>query len=151
MSVKKVNREQSEGRRLALQVLFQADVQGPEFLIEQLPRFIAEQTSDVEIRRVATRYANGTWDYRDTADQWICRLVPKWSLSRMAPVDRNVMRMALWELTHVPETPPKVVLDEAINIAREFSTQDSASFVNGVLDAALKEHLAIIAPATSGG
>lgn len=149
MSVKKVNREQSEGRRLALQVLFQADVQGPEFLIEQLPRFIAEQTTDTLVREIATRYAAGTWDYRETADRWISRLVPKWSVSRMAPVDRNVIRMAMWELSHVPETPSKVVLDEAINIAREFSTQDSASFVNGVLDAALKEHLALIAPAAA--
>ncbi len=150
MTAKKANREQSEGRRLALQALFQADVQGTDFLVEQLSRFIAEQTTDTNVREIAVRYASGAWDYRETADQWMSRLVPKWSISRMAPVDRNVIRLAMWELSHVPQTPPKVVLDEAINIAREFSTQDSASFVNGVLDAALKEHMALISPAATG-
>ncbi|NNM88686.1 MAG: hypothetical protein HKL95_09220, partial [Phycisphaerae bacterium] len=54
---------------------------------------------------------------------------------------RNILRLAAWELTSRDDVPPKVVLDEAINLAREFSTDESAAFINGVLDAALKDYL----------
>jgi transcription antitermination factor NusB len=143
----------SEARRIALQALYQAEVQGSDFILSMLPQFVAQQTEDNSTREMASAMSIGAWDYRATADEWVSRLMPHWSLSRLATVDRNVIRLALWELAQRPQTPPKVVLDEAINMAREFSTQDSASFINGVLDAALKEHLALTRPSgsTAGG
>jgi N utilization substance protein B len=133
----------STSRRVALQAIYQAEVQGDVFIAQMLPEFINQATDDNDVRQLATLMACGAWDYHDEADQWAGRLIPRWTLSRLAAVDRNILRLALWELTHQPNTPGKVVLDEAINMAREYSTEDSSGFINGVLDAALKQHSAL--------
>ena len=80
-----------------------------------------------------------TWEQRETIDPWIERLAPQWPPRRQPLVDRNLIRLAVWELTNT-QTPPKVVIDEAIELAKQFSTEHSPAFVNGVLDAVLKEH-----------
>lgn len=67
-------------------------------------------------------------------DKRIQKTATNWSLERMAAVDRNILRLAAFELLHHPETPPKVVIDESIEIARKYSTEDSTRFINGVLD-----------------
>ena len=134
-------KQQKLARKIALQALFQADVQGPDFVAEMLPQFIAGATEDVDVRELATGMALGAWDYHETADRWMAQFSQSWSISRMPRVDRNILRLAAWELTSRAGVPPKVVLDEAINLAREFSTEESASFINGVLDAALKDFL----------
>ncbi len=136
-----VFQQQKSARKIALQALFQADVQGPDFLAEILPQFIAGATEDIDVRELATSMVLGAWGYHETADQWITQFSPRWSISRMPTVDRNILRLAAWELTNRADVPPKVVLDEAINLAREFSTDESAAFINGVLDAALKDYL----------
>lgn len=134
--------ERSQARRLALQALYQVDVQGPEFLDHSLSDFIAESTNDPKIREIAWFMAKSTWIFHETADVTFGRLAKDWSVHRMATVDRNILRLAAWELLNYSATPPKVVLDEAINLAKEFSTADSPAFINGLLDALLKEHLA---------
>jgi transcription antitermination factor NusB len=135
-----INEKRSASRRIALQAIYQAEVQGDSFMAQMLPTFINQTTDDNDVRQVSTLMACGAWDYRNDADAWAGRLIPHWTLTRLAAVDRNILRLALWELTHQPQTPGKVVLDEAINMAKEFSTEDSSSFINGVLDAALKQH-----------
>jgi len=72
------------------------------------------------------------------ADEQISRLAKNWDVDRLAAVDHVILRMALVELEYLPETPVKVVLNEAIELAKKFSTSESASFVNGVLDAYVK-------------
>lgn len=101
---------------------------------------------DEAIRRSALEMASGAWDQRASIDVQIERLAPQWPPRRQPGVDRNLIRLAVWELTNT-DTPPKVVLDEAIELAKKFSTEQSPSFVNGVLDAVLREHQAI----TKGG
>jgi N utilization substance protein B len=133
--------QQKSARKIALQALFQADMQGPDFLADILPQFIAGATEDVDVRELATSMVLGAWGYHETADQWMIQFSPRWTISRMPAVDRNILRLAAWELTSRGDVPPKVVLDEAINLAREFSTDESAAFINGVLDAALKDYL----------
>lgn len=137
-----MNYERSQARRIALQGLYQLDVQGEPFLIDGLQAFISETTEDPSIREIAYFMAKSAWAYRESADQWIGRIASKWPVYRMATVDRNILRLAAWELVNYPDTPPKVVLDEAINIGKEYSTADSGNFINGILDAILKEHLA---------
>ncbi|MGH2507517.1 MAG: transcription antitermination factor NusB, partial [Ktedonobacteraceae bacterium] len=66
-----------------------------------------------------------------------------WRLERMAAVDRNILRLGLYELLHSPEIPHPVVLDEALELARRFSTMDSVSFINGILDGILKSRAGI--------
>ena len=107
---------------------------------------VMEQGSaDPAVRRQATESAEGAWNQRQTIDAQLERLAPQWPPRRQPSVDRNILRMAVWELTNT-QTPPKVVLDEAIEMAKIFSTEQSAAFVNGVLDAVLREHLALISP-----
>lgn len=98
--------------------------------------------ADDEIRRDALSFAQGTWDQREMIDQRLERLAPHWPPRRQPAVDRNLLRLAVWELTNTP-TPPKVIIDEAIELSKAFSTSQSAGFINGVLDAVLKEHLAL--------
>jgi len=134
--------ERTQARRIALQGLYQLDVQGEDFLISGLLDFVNETSDDPAVRELGYFMAKSAWAFHATADAWFGRLAEKWPVYRMATVDRNILRLATWELINYPQTPPKVVLDEAINLAKEFSTADSASFINGLLDAILKEHLA---------
>ena len=112
--------ERSEARRIALQGLYQLDVQGEPFLVDGLQGFIDQASDDPKIREIAYFMAKGAWAYRPTADEWLGRIADKWPIYRMAVVDRNILRLAVWELVNYPQTPPKVVLDEAIDIGKEF-------------------------------
>ena len=133
--------ERSEARRVALQALYQLDVQGDGYLVEGVQGFIDQATEVPRVREMAYFMAKSAWAFRVTADEWLGRIAPQWPVYRMAVVDRNVLRLAMWELVNYPGTPPKVVLDEAIRLGKEFSTAESGSFVNGIMDAVLKEHV----------
>lgn len=94
--------------------------------------------ADEDVRSYARHMAEGVWETRESIDRWIDRLAPQWPVKRQPAVDRTILRLAVWELTNTV-TPPKVVLDEAIELAKEYSTENSGSFVNGVLDTVLRE------------
>lgn len=79
-----------------------------------------------------------TMQHRDWADEQIAKLSEHWDINRIAAIDRTILQMALVELEHVPDTPVKVVLNEAIELARKFSTSESPGFVNGILDGYVK-------------
>ena len=128
-------------RELALQLLFLWDAHG-ERDEEMTQQAVRDGTSDVNLRTRAMQLAGAAWEHRQIADAWIERLAPQWPPRRQPGVDRNLLRLGVWELTHAP-TPPKVVIDEAIELAKQFSTEQSAAFVNGVLDAVLKERQAL--------
>ena len=78
--------------------------------------------------------------HREAIDALLEKTVEHWSLARLALIDKLVLRIGVAELLHLPETPPKVVIDEAVEIAKKFSTEKSGSFVNGVLDRIWKSH-----------
>ena len=124
-----------------MQILFLWDTQQERN--EDLARTV-DPTPDEDpvTRRQAIDMADGTWNQRQSIDQWVERLAPQWPPRRQPPVDRNILRLGIWELTNT-DTPPKVVLDEAIEMARQFSTEQSPAFVNGVLDAVLRENKAL--------
>lgn len=124
-----------------MQVLFLWDTHGQNDL-NMAQQVITDGSESEEIRSSALAMASGAWDQRDSADRWVERLAPQWPPRRQPAVDRNLLRLAIWELTNLP-TPPKVVIDEAIELAKQFSTEQSAAFINGVLDTILKEHLAL--------
>ena len=111
--------------------------------IESARQIVTEGTPDEAVRQAALKMADGTWDQHEAIDKWVERLAPQWPPRRQPAVDRNLLRLAVWELTNA-DTPPKVVLDEAIELAKEFSTEQSPSFVNGVLDAVLKERQSLM-------
>jgi N utilization substance protein B len=132
-----------KSRELALQILFvwDANAARDEALAAQVARDAAD--ADDSTRRQAMAMADAAWANRAVADEWVERLAPQWPPRRQPGVDRNVLRLAVWELTGA-QTPPKVVIDEAIELAREFSTEQSPAFVNGVLDAVLREVRALV-------
>jgi N utilization substance protein B len=125
-------------RELAMQALFLWDTNG-ERDIDLARRIVEEGTDDSTVRQAALDMAAGTWDQRQVIDQRIERVAPQWPPRRQPGVDRNLIRLAVWELTNA-DTPPKVVIDEAIELAKKFSTEQSPAFINGVLDAVLKEN-----------
>jgi N utilization substance protein B len=90
------------------------------------------------LRDFTKRLVSGTLEHRDALDALISRQADHWRLMRMPIVDRNILRMALFELLHEPETPRPVVIDEALEIAKRFSTPRSSQFINGILDGVLK-------------
>ncbi|HXE54099.1 MAG TPA: transcription antitermination factor NusB [Tepidisphaeraceae bacterium] len=128
-------------RELAMQSLFLWDTNG-ERDVDLARPIVEEGTDDAEIRQSALEMAAGAWDQREIIDQRVERVAPQWPPRRQPAVDRNLIRLAVWELTNT-DTPPKVVLDEAIELAKKFSTEQSPAFINGVLDAVLKEHQAL--------
>ena len=129
-----------KSRELAMQVLFSWDTHG-EANPDMAGRIVTDGSDDAAVRRRALDMASAAWEARETIDQWVVRLAPQWPTRRQPGVDRALIRLAVWELTR-SDTPPKVVLDEAIEMAKQFSTEHSPAFVNGVLDAVLKEHQA---------
>ena len=122
-----------------MQVLFLWDTNGENDPL--LAAQVAADDRDVtdEMRRDALRLATDAWGARESSDSWIARLAPQWPPKRQPGVDRSILRLAVHELTS-GQTPPKVVIDEAIELAKSFSTEQSPGFVNAVLDSVLKEH-----------
>ena len=90
--------------------------------------------ADREVVEFAARLVEGTIAHRDAIDQRLQSVTRNWDLRRMAVVDRNVLRMAVFELLHCADVPPKVAINEAIEIGKKFSTANSGGFVNGILD-----------------
>lgn len=125
-----------------MQVLFVWDTNtsSDAALAEQV---IRDGSDDYEVRRQAIQWATAAWEQRQLTDTRVERLAPQWPVRRQPGVDRALLRLATWELTR-GETPPKVVIDEAIELAKQFSTEQSAAFVNGVLDAVLKENQSLV-------
>ena len=107
-------------------------------------RWLTDGTDDPAVRpgrRWISPPARG--EQHKAIDQRVERFAPQWPPRRQPGVDRSLIRLAVWEMTST-DTPPKVVIDEAIEMAKVFSTEQSAAFINGVLDAVLKEHQALI-------
>jgi transcription antitermination protein NusB len=89
---------------------------------------------ELEVREFCTQLVLGTLDRLAVIDELLGEASENWSLNRMGIVDRNILRLASYELLDRPDIPPSVSLDEAIEIAKKYSTPDAAIFINGVLD-----------------
>ena len=133
----KVDRR-TRARELAMQGLYQLDVQGRD-LLEHLGEFFIENDPDDFVRKLALDWSKGTWENLAQCDELIVASTMKWKLSRLSPVDKSILRLAVYQLKFCPDIPPRVVINEAIELAKKFSTERSPSFVNGVLDAVLKK------------
>lgn len=94
---------------------------------------------DEEAEAYASTLTRGAWDDRAAIDERIADAARNWRVERMAVLDRTVLRLAVHELLSHPETPPRVVIDEAIDLARNYSGDEAAKFVNGVLDGVFRK------------
>ncbi|MDR6691871.1 N utilization substance protein B [Microbacterium sp. 1154] len=125
----------TKARKRALDILFQADVRGEELSIMLATE--AKRAANEPAREASWLYArdivDGVIDNRDAIDEQITTFAKDWSLQRMPAVDRALLRMGAWEILYNDEVPTAVAIDEAVELAKEFSTDDSGSFVHGVL------------------
>ena len=151
-------RRRREARERAVQFLFQHEINPPEDLQAALDHFWDAQRSnavmerlpgatwgekveippptaeDVAMRAFADGLIRGTLEHQQQADETICKFTKNWEISRLAVVDRNVLRMAIYEIMFRDDIPPVVSINEAVDIAKKFSTEQSGRFVNGILD-----------------
>jgi len=121
-----------QAREAALQLLYQRDI-NPDTSQHAARESLDELLPKQELREFSWQIYAGTTSQLAEIDARISAAADNWSLSRMAPTDRNVIRMGLYEMTAM-ETPPAVVLDECIELARDFGNAASSAFVNGILD-----------------
>jgi N utilization substance protein B len=128
-----------KARELALQMLYQFDLSGngPDTIIET---FEDLQKSKPNTREFATKIFRGTVSYMADIDGMIQAQADNWRLTRMAVVDRNIIRMSVYEFLYESDTPKLVVIDEAIEIAKKFGNDKSSQFINGILDGILKRY-----------
>lgn len=120
-----------------MQALCQLDVQGDDML-SMLRVFFRDNTDDDMVLQLAEQWAKGAWEYVRSCDDMISGAAVRWKLSRLSHVDRGILRLAAYQLKYCTDIPCKVVINEAIELAKKFSTEQSPRFVNGVLDAVLK-------------
>ena len=125
-----------KARECALQMLFAADVSQtpPDELVRTYWSELGETETEESAREFATRLATGTLAHAQELDERIRLRAEHWRISRMAIVDRNILRLAVYEFLHEP-TPRTVAINEALEIARRFSTYEATQFINGILDA----------------
>ncbi|MCF7838780.1 MAG: transcription antitermination factor NusB [Candidatus Marinimicrobia bacterium] len=127
-----------EARIRAVQFLFQQDF-NPGELTPALEEFWSHWKPAASVRGFAERLIRGVLRHQETLDEELRALADNWEVRRMGGVDRNVMRVALFELAHCEDIPPVVSVNEAVDIAKSLSSYESGWFVNGVLDRALRK------------
>lgn len=130
-------------RRIAVQILFAWDAARADDRnsAEHIAR--TGEPVDPQVQSRAREMAEQAWDYREQSDATVERIAPQWPVRRQPAVDRAILRLGVWELHHA-DTPPKVAIDEAIELAKLLSTEESGGFVNGVLDAVFRERLSLV-------
>jgi len=123
-----------KAREHALQILFQLDIRKEKPSAAILKNFWAEYQPDEEVKAFAEEIVKGAYKHLAKIDDHIHQSAKNWSIDRMASVDRNVLRMAVYEILYRMDIPTSVTINEAIEIAKKFGTDDSGAFVNGILD-----------------
>lgn len=128
-----------KARELAVQMLYQFDLSGnlPETIVSTFEEL---QKSKPNTREFAIKIFHGTVVHMAKIDEMIQQQADNWRLTRMAVVDRNIIRLSVYEFLHEDDTPKLVIIDEAIEIAKKFGTEKSSQFINGILDGILKRY-----------
>lgn len=126
-------RKRTQARECALQMLYQVDVSGvsPK---DAFPAYWETNPVPEDVSLFAERIVKGTLENQKEIDQILVKYTENWELDRMAVVDRNILRFSTFELLYTDDIPPKVAINEAVNLAKKYSQIESGKFVNGVLD-----------------
>lgn len=127
-------------RELALQMLFQMDM-GTVQLKDLEENFLPQASAPEGAKVMALLMVRNTWDKLADIDRHLRELAENWDLARMAAVDRNILRLATYEIIYDSEIPKSVAINEAIEIVKRYSTEESGKFVNGILDKLEKQAL----------
>jgi len=122
-----------KSRELALQALFQEELSGAAGLLD-FEEFCAHFQVSKKAIPYARKLLHGVHERREALNQQISRYAENWRLERMSVIDRNILRLAVFELLYQDDVPTSVAINEAVEIAKRFSTDDSGPFINGILD-----------------
>ena len=114
--------KRTRARELAMQLLYQLDIQGPEGM-GPLDKFFREADADDSVRKLASEWTKGAWENLQQCDQLIIASTLKWQFGRLSPVDKSILRLSVYQLKFCPDIPPKVVINEAIELAKKFSSE----------------------------
>jgi N utilization substance protein B len=142
---------------MAVQMLYQSDLGGSraeevfarfrpaEYLAEEPddeapPRELLSAEEQARVLEHAKELVRGTLEHREQIDELIASQADNWRLERMAPVDRNILRLGVYEFLYETDVPKLVVIDEAIELAKRYGSENSSGFVNGLLDGLIKTH-----------
>ncbi len=125
-------------RERAVQFLFQMDF-NPDDLDSGLSGFWKEKKTNAKARQFAEELIRGVLEHLESIDSKIQGYADHWDVKRMGALDRNVIRLALYEMLFRPDIPPVVSINEAVDIAKRFSSNESGRFVNGILDRAKED------------
>ena len=136
--------QRRKSREIALQMLYQMEMTGqpPNLVIDlyyELESGDDDKSPDPAVRPFGEQLVNGVYAHRDELDRMIVAASENWRIERMSIIDRNVLRIALYEMLHCIEIPPKVSINEAIDLGKTFGSPDSGAFINGILDHLLPE------------
>jgi|SRR5919205_1149096 N utilization substance protein B len=121
-----------QARTLALQVLFEVDIAG-HAAADVLARYMADMSLPQPLRRYVERLVTGVMEHREAIDRQIGEAAPAFPVGQLPAVDRNILRIAIYELQHEPDVPVKAAINEAVELAKHFGGENSGRFVNGVL------------------
>ncbi len=142
-------RKRTRSREFALQLLYRLDINRTDIeevfddfwkdrtdlaLSDKEKEAIESDKKDPEVRAYAERLVRGAFQKLEEIDRIIERYAENWEMKRMAFVDRNILRLSTYEICHLEEIPPKVALNEAVELAKRYGEPDSSKFVNGILD-----------------
>ena len=127
-------------RELALKFMYQSEF-NPDNLETQLAQFSERSGTQAEILEFMTVLVEKVFAHAEEVDVLLKKFSDHWALERMSMVDRNILRLGICELAFTTATPPRVAINEAVEIAKKFGTEDSPDFINGILDKVFKETL----------
>ncbi len=125
---------------MALQALYQLDLRG-ESVLDDVGHLLDEGTAEPSVRLFARQLIDGVREHQAQLDEAISAVAENWDLGRMAVVDRNLLRIGAFELLHLDDVPPKVSINEAVDLAKSYADTQSGAFVNGILDRIRQEHV----------
>ena len=127
-------RKRTQGRETALKILYQAEITHRD--ISSAARYFWTQLEsiDPQVKEFAERITGGIEHNFKAIDEKISQYAANWQLKRMAAIDRNVLRIGVFELVYTPDVPPKVSINEAVELAKKYGDLESGKFVNGILD-----------------
>ena len=127
-------RKRTQARQCALKILYQAEMTRRDVKSAAQNFWSEEEKIDETIKLFSDRITTGVFDRTELIDQMIAKYATNWQIKRMAVIDRNVLRIGVFELLYADDIPPKVSINEAVELAKKYGDLESGKFVNGILD-----------------
>lgn len=134
-------RKRTKGREEALKILYQAEITKRPVTMASDNYWELKEKYDSTVRNFSNRITEGVQEFCEEIDEKISKYATNWQLKRMAVIDRNILRMGVFELIYATDIPPKVTINEAVELAKKYGDVESSKFVNGILDKIHKTEL----------